>query len=125
VAETTPGQQFARALAAKDFDAVKGLLAADVDFRAVTPNRFWEESSPDAVVSGILVKWFEPDDEIVAVEQIEGDVFADRERVGYRLRVRNPEGSFLVEQQGFIGTTDGQIDWVRIACSGFRPVKES
>jgi len=25
--------------------------------------------------------------------------FADRERVGYRFRVHNPEGTFLIEQQ--------------------------
>jgi hypothetical protein len=49
------------------------------------------------------------------------DAFADRQRVGYRLRVGNPEGRFLVEQQAYLSESDGQIVWVRVLCAGFQP----
>jgi hypothetical protein len=56
------------------------------------------------------------------IELLEGDAFADRERVGYRFRIVNPEGNFLVEQQAYISERDGQIAWMRVVCSGFREV---
>jgi hypothetical protein len=55
---------------------------------------------------------------------VETDSFADRERVGYRFRVRNPEGLFRVEQQVYIGERDGRIGWMRSVCSGYRPVED-
>jgi hypothetical protein len=44
---TTLGEQFARALAAKDFGRVAELLDPEVDFRGMTPRRFWEASGRD------------------------------------------------------------------------------
>ena len=52
---------------------------------------------------------------------VQTDSFADRERVGYRFRVRNPDGLFEVEQQAYIEERDGRIGWMRVLCSGFRP----
>jgi hypothetical protein len=46
---------------------------------------------------------------------------ADRERVGYRFSVENPDGHFLVEQQAYVAERDGRICWMRVVCSGFRP----
>ncbi len=66
----------------------------------------------------------EDDDEIEALEMLETDAFADRERVGYRFRVRNPEGTFLVEQRLFIAGDEGRITWMRSVCSGFRPLAD-
>ena len=56
-----------------------------------------------------------------ALEHLEGDDFADRQRVGYRFSVTNPDGRFLVEQQAYLSARDGQIGWMRVLCSGFRP----
>lgn len=116
------GLQFARALAAKDFDTVAGLLHPEIDFRGLTPRRVWEAGEPDAVISGVLRHWFEESDEIEGIEHLDGDAFADRERVGYRFGVRNPDGRFLVEQQAYLEERDGRIGWMRVVCSGFRPV---
>ena len=66
--------------------------------------------------------WFEAKDEIEAVEQIETGAVADRERVGYRFRGRNPDGAFVVEQQAYLEPRDGRIGWLRVLCSGFRYV---
>jgi hypothetical protein len=116
------GAAFATALAAKDFDAIRAMLHPEVDFRGLTPSRSWEASDPDAVIGSVLRQWFEDSDEIEELLKLETDSFADRERVGYRFRVRNPEGLFEVEQQVYIGEVDGRIGWMRSVCSGFRPV---
>ena len=124
MAQASPGERFARALAAKDFDRLLELFGPEVDFRGVTPRKFWEAGDPHALVGDVLRQWFEDDDEIEALEMLETDAFADRERVGYRFRVRNPEGTFLVEQQLFIAADEDRITWMRSVCSGFRPVAD-
>src|SRR5262245_39558370 len=102
---TTLGSEFAHALQPKDAQRLGELLAPDVDFRAVTPNYSWEANSPDEVVSIVFGRWFEDSDEIRALERVETDEFADRERVGYRFSIENPEGRFLVEQQAYLSPT--------------------
>jgi hypothetical protein len=116
------GAAFARALAAKDFASIAELMDAEIDFAALTPRRTWEASSPEDVVASALRVWFEDSDEIISLEHMETDAFADRERVGYRLHVRNPEGDFLVEQQAYISARDGRIAWMRVLCAGYRPM---
>jgi hypothetical protein len=120
--QTTLGADFARAFADKDSGRMLELLHPEVDFRGLTPSRVWEASGPDAVVSLLFDEWLDDTDEVQALEELEGDSFADRERVGYRLSVNNPDGRFLVEQQAYLSSRDGRIDWMRVVCSGFRPV---
>ena len=116
----TLGAEFARALAAKDSSRILDLLHPEIDFRGLTPNRNWEASDPDSVLSVLLGDWFEDSDDIEGLEELESDAFADRQRVGYRFSVTNPDGRFLVEQQAYLSARDGQIDWMRVLCSGFR-----
>jgi hypothetical protein len=117
----TLGEQFARAVAAKDHDQVRALLHPELDFRAMTPKRIWEAPDADGVVDA-LNTWFGDTDQIEELEAVELDAFADRERVGYRLRIRNDGGENLVEQQAYLSERDGQIGWLRIMCSGYRPI---
>jgi hypothetical protein len=116
------GSDFARALAAKDTGRLRELVHPEIDFRGLTPSRAWEASDPDELMSLLLDEWFADKDEIVGVEHIESDAVADRERVGYRFSVTNPDGDFLVEQQAYVRVRDGRIDWMRVVCSGMRPV---
>jgi hypothetical protein len=118
---TGPGPEFARALAAKDSSRIAELLEPEIDFRGLTPNRAWEATGPDAVIAVLLDQWFEAKDEIEGVEHIETETMADRQRVGYRFTVRNPDGHFLVEQQAYLSAPEGRIEWMRVLCSGFRP----
>ena len=114
---------FARALAAKDRAGLLALLADDVDFRAMTPGRFWEAASAEQIVDEVILgHWFEEDDRIEALLSTETDEVADRTRLSYRLRVRNEDGLHLVEQQAYLNETDGRIGWLRIMCSGYRPI---
>ena len=121
--ETDPGETFAQAIASKNADALLGVLSPEVDFRAMTPGRFWESSSATEVVNDVILgRWFEPTDRIDAVDAIECDVIADRRRVGYRFRITNSDGTFLVEQQAYYTVERDRIDWLRIMCSGYRPL---
>ena len=119
---TAIGEELARAIAAKDAAALRELLRPDVDFTAITPRRHWNAGTPDDVAEIVFGSWFEDKDRIDSVEHVETDAFADRERVGYRFAVTNPEGRFLVEQQAYLEVEDGRIGWMRLVCSGFRPV---
>jgi hypothetical protein len=120
--QATLGTDFAHAFAAKDADHIRELVHPEIDFKALTPNRNWEASDQDKLVSMLFDEWLEDSDEVQGIESVESESFADRERVGYRLAVRCPDGNFLVEQQAYIGERDGKIGWMRVVCSGFRPI---
>ena len=121
--QTTVGADFARAFGEKDSARIRELLHPEIDFRGLTPNRFWEASNPDDVVEILFGDWLEDTDHVDGIEGIDADTVADRERVGYRFIVSNADGRFLVEQQAYLSTRDGQIDWIRVVCSGLRPAE--
>lgn len=60
------GRRFAEAIAAKDAEEITSLLAPDVDFKALTPRKFWEASTPAEVVDVLFDNWFEEQDHIDA-----------------------------------------------------------
>ena len=120
---TSLGERFARAIASKDADQLVELLSPEIDFRGLTPGRVWESSSSSELVHEMIFgKWFEDSDEIEAIEKLETSSVVDTERVGYRFAIKNPDGHFLVEQQAYLRATGDQIDYLRILCSGYRPV---
>lgn len=120
------GERFARALADKDAPALKALFRRDVDFRAMTPGRFWEASDPDAIVDQTMLgTWFDPDRRITETLSVDTDSLGPISRVGYRFLVDRPDGQFTVEQQAYYETAGDQISWLRIMCTGFLPVATS
>jgi hypothetical protein len=120
------GERFAQALAKKDQEELLDVLDPEVDFRGLTPGRFWEATSATAVVDDIILgAWFEADDHIDSLEDVQLGSVADRDRVSYLLRVSNPDGVHLVEQQAYFGVENGRINWLRILCSGYRPIGDT
>jgi len=119
---STLGTDFARAFAGKDVARIRELLHPEVDFKGLTPSRSWEAGDADAVVEILFGSWVEESDQVEALEAVESDSVADRERVGYRCSVTNPDGRFVFEQQAYLSARDGRIGWMRVVCSGFRPV---
>jgi hypothetical protein len=119
---TTLGAEFARAFAGKDSARMRELLHPEVDFKGLTPSRSWEASGADAVIDILFGSWLEDTDQVEGLEAVEDDAVADRERVGYRCSVTNPDGRFVFEQQAYLSARDGRIGWMRVVCSGFRPV---
>ena len=115
------GRAFVEALGRKDFEAAGALLDPEVDFRGLTPGRFWEASGASAVVKDVLTQWLDDSDDVEEVLSVETGSVSDRQRIAYRFKVRNPEGSFVFEQQVYFTQRAGRIDWMRVLCSGFRP----
>ncbi|MCP3423503.1 hypothetical protein [Nocardioides pinisoli] len=117
----TLGTRLARAIAAKDEAALRGVLAVDVDFKGLTPGRLWEGTGPDDVVATLFGAWFEPEDRIERVVDLsEGADVADTSHVSYRFDLATPTGSYVAEQQAYY-RGDGTIAHLRMMCSGFRP----
>ncbi|WP_392541900.1 hypothetical protein [Oryzobacter telluris] len=122
----TLGETFAHAVAAKDHDAVRAVLAPDVDFRALTPRRPWEGSTPDDVLDALFGHWFEESDEVRALLDVEtGEPVEDTERVAYRLALHNDDGDFTLEQQVYYRHDGERITYLRVLCSGYRPTRRA
>jgi hypothetical protein len=119
------GERFARAVGAKDAPELKALLHPEVDFRAMTPAKFWESADVDEVVDETIIgTWFAPERRITDILAVQADTIGATHRVGYRFRVQRPDGEFVIEQQAYFRTTDGRISWLRIMCSGFLPLDQ-
>jgi ketosteroid isomerase-like protein len=116
---TTPGEEFARALSTKDEAAVRALMAPDLDFRAMTPGRFWTATNHEELVDVLFGHWLEPSDEVVALLSTATGEVSTRNHVAYRLHLRNADGESVMEQQMYYDVTDGRISWARVMCSGF------
>lgn len=120
---TDVGLRFVDALAAKDTETLMALFASDVDFRGMTPGRFWQAGSPDEVVQQVFYQWFEPADVIEGVDHVDAGRMVDRERVDYRFRVRNPDGLFAVEQRAYFDVDEsGRVSRMHVMCGGFRSI---
>ncbi len=109
------------AIVSRDFERARDLLDAGIDFRAMTPKRIWEADGP-AEVEDVLRAWLaDPDEEIESVEATSPATVEDTQRVGWRVRGRGSDGSFVFEQQAYLREREGRIAWLRIMCSGTRP----
>ena len=119
------GERFAAAVATGDRSSFVALLEPQVDLRALTPGAVFQVASPDEAADLVLGRWFGGDHHIEEVESIETDQLADRHRVSYRFQVGLPEGPHVVEQQAYFSTdpTGARIAWMRILCTGFRPLE--
>lgn len=120
---TTTGRRFAEAIATRDRDAFAATLSNAVDFKGLTPRRFWEASSPDEVADVVLGTWFEESDHIDAHVVTDGEDVHDTHLVSYRFDITNDDGRHVVEQQVYYRVDpNDRIDYARVVCSGFRPV---
>jgi hypothetical protein len=119
---TTLGERFAQALAAKDEAGVRAVTTPDLDFRAMTPSRFWEAHGHDDLLEVLFANWLEPSDEVVELVSTSTGEVSTRQHVTYRLHLRNADGDSLMEQQMYYDVVDGRISWARVMCSGFVPV---
>ena len=121
-ATETAGARFAAALAAQDAVGLRAVLADAVDFQGLTPGRHWQaETGREAVENVILGRWFGPGRTVTELCWVTTGDVAGRDHVAYRLRVREADRDYLVEQQAYYQTETGRISWLRILCSGYQP----
>ena len=122
-AMSTAGENFARAIVAKDGAALRAVLSDAIDFQALTPGRlFAAENGNEVALEIILGTWFGRAriDELCWV--VTGRV-ADQEYVGYRFRLHAGDDDYLLEQQAYYRQADdGRIAWMRVLCSGYQPL---
>ncbi|HSV41538.1 MAG TPA: nuclear transport factor 2 family protein [Nocardioidaceae bacterium] len=119
----TTGERFAEAFASKDASAVRELLAPDVDFMALTPRRHWQAEGPDQVLEILFGSWLEEGDKVDSLVSVEvGPDVEDTHHVSYRLALSTPNGPRTMEQQAYYREDDGRLAFMRVVCSGFRPV---
>ncbi|HEU4998030.1 MAG TPA: hypothetical protein VFT68_03725 [Lapillicoccus sp.] len=118
----TVAERFVQAYTGHNRADLLGVLAPDVDFRGMTPGRFWEASTAEDLVDNVLFHWIDVHDVVQQVLALDRDWMADREHVSFRLSVHTPDGHHLVEQQAYLMVDDGLISWLRMMCSGFRKV---
>jgi hypothetical protein len=119
---TSVSEGFVEAILARDFPRAQALLHPEVDFRAMTPKRMWEADDP-AGVEEVLRAWFEhPERDVERVESTEPASVQDTVRVGWRVYGSEASGPFVFEQQAFMREDGGQVVWMRVMCSGPRPV---
>ncbi|HEY2304624.1 MAG TPA: hypothetical protein VGI05_01965 [Streptosporangiaceae bacterium] len=117
------GERFARAVAHQDADALCAVLAGTVDFQALTPRRHWQASTGrQAAEEIILGQWFDAGTQIVELCSVATGQVADCAHVAYRMHVREAGDDYLVEQQAYYRTDGPRITWMRILCSGYRPM---
>jgi hypothetical protein len=118
---TSAGERFARAVAAKDADALAATLADGIDFQALTPGRHWQGFSPRQVAEEIVLgMWFGPGAAITGVDVTTGEV-GGRQHLAYRLQVTRDDREYLVEQQAYYDAEGDQISWMRVLCAGYQP----
>ncbi|HVK26295.1 MAG TPA: hypothetical protein VM677_33510 [Actinokineospora sp.] len=117
------GERLARAIAARDTETMGTLLADDIDFKALTPNKFWEGHSRAEVLDVVFGSWFEESDHIDELAGVEtGEAVGDTARVAYRFHITNADGPHVVEQQAYYREADDKVSYLRIVCSGYRPL---
>lgn len=112
---------FLNALTARDFTQARAVLADDLAMRMLVPPGFMTDEGGDAAI-GWFSTWFTDADafrvEASSAEEVEG-----RAAVAYRLRLRKPNGWYLIEQHLMLDIgADGQVTAIDLLCSGFRPI---
>ncbi len=116
------GPAFAHALARGDFAQVMEVVCPDIEFRALTPRRAWEAETAEDTLR-IVRTWFNEATVVDDVLEVRTDVVGDRHCVTYRFTGERPDGRFIIEQHAYYTDRDGRIGWMRLVCSGFRPVE--
>lgn len=117
---TTLGSRFAAAIAGRDRDALRSVLGEEMDFKGLTPGRFWEADNAADVDGIVFDHWFEETDRITGVTHVDEGEVGDTQRVGYGFDLECPDGPYVVEQQAYYRALDDRIVHLRIVCSGFR-----
>ncbi len=114
---------FVDALAARDTDRLRALVAVDVQLRALVPSGFRESVGAEAVLAR-MQSWFaEPERLDVLTKEVLH--VADRLRVHYRFGERYGEGdSEIIEQDAYCEVANGRIVALDLLCSGHLPIPQ-
>jgi hypothetical protein len=119
-ADIAPGEALLAGIAARDYELIDSCFSEDASFRVLTPGPLREHQGPREAAERYRF-WL---DALDGFELLESDVveIADRVRIRYRFRGRDPEkGWQLNEHTGYAAVAGGRIVSMILTCSGFRP----
>lgn len=117
-----PATAFLAAIRSRDTAALANCLQPDAVLRALTPHRLREVLGAEAIAVQ-YANWLEPLLEY-AVLDADATVVADRVRIRYRFRGRDPEKGWQEnEHTAYAALTDARIAALNLSCAGFRPVE--
>ena len=114
------GETLLAAIRELDYETIAGCFAPDASLRVLTPGPLREFAGPDEAAARFR-HWLEP---LAGLEFLESDVevIADRVRIRYRFRGRDPEkGWQLNEHTAYAAMDAGRITAMNVTCTGFRP----
>jgi hypothetical protein len=114
------GRKLLDAIARRDYDRIRECFAEQVRFDVLTPHELREHAT--AAEAGERYRFWL--DRLEEYELLESDVeeIADRVRVRYRFRGRDPEkGWQLNEHTGYGTVVDDRFVALKVTCTGFRP----
>lgn len=107
---------------ARDRDRIAACFAPDAMLRALTPHRLREEPGPDRIAARYS-SWLDAL-ESFAVTSSDVEQVADRVRLRYRFRGRDPaKGWQENEHTAYAAVVDGRIAALNLSCAGFRPAE--
>ena len=107
-------------IAERDFERIERCFADDASLRVLTPGPLRELTGAKEA-AGRFRFWL---DSLEEFELLDGDVeeIADRVRIRYRFRGRDPDkGWQLNEHTGYGKVQDERIVSLNVTCTGFRP----
>lgn len=115
-----PAARLFDAMADRDYDAIAACFAPGARLRALVPKALRDDEGPAAIAERFRFWWGELEDFELA--ETETEPVEDRVRIRFRVRARDPEDGWVVqEQSGYLTAADGLVTALNTVCSGFRP----
>jgi TusA-related sulfurtransferase len=115
------GEALVNALAERDFERLRAVIADDVRFRLLLPKGPQAHSGVAETVE-VFVGWYGDVDEL-HLESSSVEAVAGRLMVTYRFRLHDPDGWQVIEQHVVADVAaDGRLEKIDLLCSGFLPV---
>lgn len=122
--ESAVANELLASIATRDYGRVERCFASDAKLRALTPHRLREEHGATAIAAQYRY-WLEP---LTEFTLIDGEVVAvaDRVRIRYRFRGRDPEHGWQEnEHTAYAEVVGDVIVRLNLSCAGFRPAELS
>ena len=113
---------FVDAVVARDFGRARDQLHPEINFRGMTPNRSWEADGPDGVEQALRTWMDNSEREVEHIDATEITEIEDTVRAGWRVQGGGAGGPFVFEQQVYAREREGRVGWLRVMCSGPRPL---
>jgi hypothetical protein len=112
------GENVVAALAAKDFDRLRAVLADDVRFRLLVPKGPQRQLGPEETVAR-FVRWYGEADELW-LESSSISTVVDRLVLVFRIRLHDADGWQVIEQHLVADANpDGRLRAIDLLCTGF------